>query len=841
MKQGATLILLLIIVLSLIFVSGKAKRAGYSGLWDFLSTVAHNYRIGMNAEAGSISIEIKENDLKVLEKNRKNALERGVIINDLDGEFVPATLEYKNKKIKVKLRLKGHMTDHLQDNKWSFRIKVKGDDDFIGMKRFSVQHPGTRGYIYEWIYHEMMRKEGVIALRYEFMNVTVNGKDWGIYAIEENFDKELIENNDRKKGPIMRFNPSLYWVNRYNEMKGIASFDEFASYYSSNPEAYREDEVLGDSVQRSYYLKAIALMEGVRARKISVDRAFDIPRLAKFHAVIDLVGGQHSIDWSDIKYYYNPVTLKLEPVAYESFSTFPLTSLSANYKFSIPDSTQNFADWHSALFSNAVFFKEYMKELERISEKSYLDDFFKTSALALEANLAILYKEFPYKKFQTTQYYVNQERIRYILNTPKAIQAYVTGYKENTVCLQIGTIESLPVEVSSIRIGSARSLNVSYILPAKQKNTYLEYKEFQFKMPDKTIWSPQLADSVYVIYRILGSGKEMTAKAFPFPHTDAGFITEDLKKSRITAYASPLLKRSSSDTNVFVFIKGKITIKEDLVVPPHHILIAYSGTSIDIVNNAKIISYSPVNFLGEDEDPIEVLSSDSSSQGILVLSGTARSTFKNVIFKGLQKIKEAGWNRTGALVFYESPVDFKDCSFRDSKAEDCINIIRSDFSFDRCLFMNAANDALDADFSKGYVFNSVFENCHENAIDITKCDLNLKNINILKAGKGLNIKAGSYVKGDIIRVRSAEVGIAAEDQSRIELNLVIIHDSETGIAAYKKKSGGGNPEFVLTRLEQVNVRSNYLKEKKSSIKVDGIEVEDQKKNNQAPDSDEKKN
>ena len=48
-----------------------------------------------------------------IEKNRKQALERGVIINDLDGDYVPATINYNGSEIKVKLRLKGHMTDHL--------------------------------------------------------------------------------------------------------------------------------------------------------------------------------------------------------------------------------------------------------------------------------------------------------------------------------------------------------------------------------------------------------------------------------------------------------------------------------------------------------------------------------------------------------------------------------------------------------------------------------------------------------------------------------------------------------------------------------------------------------
>ena len=153
-------ILLLIFLVGNHYASKTLQTKGYTDLLDFVKTVSSNYWNGMSAKPEKISIEIKEKDFKFLEKNRERALERNVIINNIDGDYVPATLEYQGKKMKVKLRLKGHMTDHLQDNKWSFRIKVKDKDSFMGMKRFSFQHPGTRGYVYEWIYHELMKREG---------------------------------------------------------------------------------------------------------------------------------------------------------------------------------------------------------------------------------------------------------------------------------------------------------------------------------------------------------------------------------------------------------------------------------------------------------------------------------------------------------------------------------------------------------------------------------------------------------------------------------------------------------------------------------------------------------
>jgi hypothetical protein len=810
--------------------STKLQTKGYSGLWDFAKTVTSNYWLSRNSNPESISIEIKDKDFKFLEKNRAAALERNVIINDIDGDYVPGTLEYQGKKITIKLRLKGHMTDHLQDDKWSFRIKIKGEDSFMGMKRFSIQHPGTRGYIYEWIYHELMKREDIIALRYKFINVTVNGRDWGIYAVEENFDQELIANNNRKQGPIIRFNPDLYWVDRYNEILGSKPVAEFASYYSAPEEAYREDKVLNDSTQRQYYLKSIALMEGFRSRKLSVGQVFDIARLAKFHAIIDLVGGQHSIDWSDIKYYYNPVTAKLEPVAYESFTVFPFQDIVGNYKYTQLDSGKNYEDLHTALFSNPQFFREYIKQLERISESSYLDQFFNESNNDLKNNLAILYKEFPYKKFDKQDYYNNQIMIKKILAAPKSFHAYFNSVSNNQLHLQIGAIESLPVEIKSVTIQGKLGIPiVPVILSAKQRNQYVNFTEYLFKIPEDVIWNDSLMQSLKVNYSVLGSSVAQETKVFPFPHTNVEFISEDLKNksSTINNFSFLLV----DEQNKKLFIKpGKQIINSDLIIPTGYQLIANAGVSLDLKNHAKIISYSPIIFNGTEDGPLIIESTDSTSQGIEVI-GAAHSFFSYVTFKNLPRIHDEQWTRMGAITFYESPVDFNFCSFYNCKAEDAINIMRSNFTFKNCLFQKIFNDAIDIDFSEGAINSCAFENCNDNALDIMMGKVKVTGIYVTSSkNKAINVKGGGQLTGSDVRIEKSTISICAEDQSLVDLQNVTITDSDIGIVAYEDKQGSGHPVIKVANLVFTNVKTNYLKEQKSSISVNGKEAGEEVEN-----------
>lgn len=822
---------LVFITISGYWASGIIKTKGYSGLWDFARTVSSNYWKGLDANPESIAIEIKEDDFKKLEKNRKQALERGVIINDLDGDYVPAIIDYNGNKIKVKLRLKGHMTDHLQDNKWSFRIKIKGNDSFMGMKRFSIQHPGTRGYIYEWIYHELMKKEDIIALRYKFINVKVNGSDWGIYAVEENFENELIENNRRKKGPIIRFNPDLYWVNRYNEYTYHNSYDEFASYYSANPEAYRENNVLADSIQKNYYLNAIALVEGLRNKKINVSQAFDVNRLAKFHAIIDLVGGVHSIDWSDIKYYYNPVTSKLEPVAYESFTNLSSRDISGQYKFTELDSSSNYKDWHSMIFSDKLFFAEYVKQLERLASEKYLDEFFNDSNSELQKNLAIIYKEFPYKKIDKNDYYKRQQNILRILSPPKAVHAYLKSVDKNILTIQVAPIDALPIIINTIRINNIKSSATQIVLPAKQAGEFLNYSDIQFVFENNFIWNNKLIDSLYVEYSILGSSVVKEVKVFPFPHTDSKLVDDKLQSLESNISSFPFL--IVNEFEKIIHIKPGIhSLNMDMVIPPGYRLIGSSAT-LDLIKKSKIISYSPFFISGAEDEPFFFKSSDSTSSGVILMNAE-KSVFKNVTFLNLPKVIDKHMYRTGALTFYESPVEFDNCSFYKCKAEDAINLIRSPFSFKNCLFNEIYDDALDIDFSEGEITSCVFEDCDENALDITMGMVTIKSLFINGIGnKAINAKAGTQINGNNIRIKNSNIAISGEDNAEIVIQLLDISDSKTGIAAYNNKSGAGYPVIKLNTVSFVNVKEKYLKDKNASLILNGSEALDNSKNVEA--------
>src|SRR5690606_5561948 len=104
--------------------------------------------------------------------------------------------------------------------------------------RFSLQHPGTRNYAYEWVYHKLLAYEGIIHLNYDFIALNLHDQDLGIYAIEEHFGQHVLQHNNRPQGAILRWNPGLYWEWRIDELHGIYLDEEYSAYTSSYPEPY---------------------------------------------------------------------------------------------------------------------------------------------------------------------------------------------------------------------------------------------------------------------------------------------------------------------------------------------------------------------------------------------------------------------------------------------------------------------------------------------------------------------------------------------------------------------------------------------------------------------------
>jgi hypothetical protein len=233
------------------------------------------------------------------------------------------------------------------------------------------------------------------------------------------------------------------------------------------------------------------------------------------------------------------------------------------------------------------------------------------------------------------------------------------------------------------------------------------------------------------------------------------------------------------------------------------------------------LSYSPLEFIGSEDDPIIIQSTDSTGQGVIVMNADQISRLEYVFFQNLANPSQGGWKLTGAVTFYESPVYIYQSRFVGARAEDALNIVRSEFTIDRTLFGETSSDAFDADFTKGTITNSSFFKAGNDAIDASGSVIEIDAVSVDGAGdKGLSVGEKSQVTVDDMSISGSRIALASKDLSQVTVRNINISDSEIGLSVYQKKPEFGPSSMEVRGLGIAAVTTFYLIEVDSRLVVD---------------------
>lgn len=821
-KRRIRVLILLVVLLSAgyFFLDRQAKKRGYDSGWAFLTSTSSNY-LESQDPAVRLSIDIDEASFAKLQQVRDEALERGVIVQPEDP-YVPCIINYNGEKVRAKIRLKGKMTDHVEGDKWSFRVLTKKNDAVLGMKRFSLQHPGTRNYFYEWIFHQLCEEQDLITLRYQFVSVAVNGNDLGVYALEEHFGQEIAENNQRSEGPIFRFDPNLYWFFRLHELEKVRPTDEYTKYQSAKVDPFNEKLFRKDSTLKAQFEQALLLMEQLRRGEVEAVQVLDVEKFARRHAILDLVGGQHSADWSDVKFYFNPQTLLVEPISYESFGGKPIDHLLGQYKYLDPDVYDYDWDFHDALWQDKVFFEAYVNALYEFSDPAFLEDFFTRNDSLIQQQVAIIHSEFPFKEYKQQVYTSNARIIRENLDIPKAFHAYLQDVKDDRMVMKVGSIESMPFEIFALTVNDTLTVkDLSVIVPAKYVRKPVEYKSVE-------VMNEQFVDlkkvkKVQLHYRMLGGRDTLMAEVFPWKQLDQPALDDNYLMETANWSTLPSLIQDNK-LKVLHFGPGEHHLNHNLVVPQDYVLRVSDGATINMVDSAKIICYGRLQFEAIEELGITVTSFDSSGQGILLINAE-QCNFTNVLFENLAHPAQGVFAHRAAINAYRSNVYFKNCVFTNIHAPKCVEVTDANAGVSGGGFYLLQGDAVQFNFVEGIIANVTFRNIEDDGIVVQGGEVVVKEVN-LQAIKGTAIvaKEHAYLTVAGVTVNSATLALEAMNHGVVSGETIAATSCEVGLWSHKKGDVYGPSTIDLKAVKLEGVAQEYRKGKSSRIIIGAQEI-----------------
>jgi len=766
----------------------------------------------------TLRLDIPQSALDSLNDFRELALERGVITDDLK-DYVKAYVWQKGVKMPVELRLKGDWTDHLETDKISYRIKMCDGYAYNGLRTFSIQNPSTRSYLMEWFAHQMYENEGILTTRYDMIPVVINGKNKGVYALEEHFDKQILEARNRREGPIVKFDESGVWQ-MHQAAIDDPNYVPAPVFESAEITVFKKNRTKKNPTLFAQFNEAQSKMEAYRNRDGDVPSYFELDKIAKYLALTEIINGKHGLIWHNERYYFNPVKQRLEPIAYDCFVDVNLMVKKQELLGLLPPSSSEYLMTRSTLQNEEVK-KRYVYYLERFSDEKYLQKTYKI----LESKIAEVEKLIQYEypnihldksyfefnrasiqqqlvKLKKTKVELNPAPLNYpemaenFIYTDIALKANVEAYNaDSSVQMSFRNYHGHPIEI----IGYSTKANKKLILPVKsirlgafKKNTVV-FADFPVKPRRIHYRAANCGD------RIFSCNPEEWGRPVQKP-----------------SFGSHVVRQTVNAKNE-VRLSGKVIINKSWIIPKCKQLVIEAGTEIVLGKGVFVLTYAPVKALGTKEKPIRMHAPDGNSQGFVCLSGR-KSTLSHVTFDGMGTINENNWHLTGAVTFYGAEVHLSHCTFKNNHCEDGLNTIRCAVYMDNCTVDNTYADGFDGDFCTGRIRNSTFSNTGNDCIDFSGSRLTITNCSIINSGdKGISGGENSRLTVQNCRINGAEIAVASKDKSVVTISNLSILKAKYAFAAYRKK-----PEYDAARLIVKSMKTNkakqlYLLEKGSRL------------------------
>ena len=649
-------------------------------------------------EAQHIDIEFSEKNFKKLKQKRQEAIQNGLIITDEDS-WVKATIQESGteEKIPVKLRLKGDWLDHVNSDKWSFRIKVKDPFAWNRLKTFSVHTPKARYYVLEWLLHEFWKREGVLTTRYDFVTLSVNGEHKGIYAYEEHFEKQLLEYQNRREGPIIRFSEDALWDARQRHLKlhngQSHARRDVSKMPTANIKPFQENKIATSPTLSAQYEIAQNLLYQYQNELMPSGEIFDLDLMAKYTVIVDMLGAYHGVFWHNQRYYYNPVISKLEPIGFDGLGLKPRRDPLVLGKALLENEEHKDHGPLRKMYNDPEFIERYMFYLNKFTEADYFEKFYAEIENGLMARVEFLKDEFPEFEFEKQRILnrINQIRFRLFPYSEHSVKATWKTDLSGNKKIQLSNSHELPLEVVGLGIYP------DWLRDTFKTKIHLPGHRIGYKMEIQEVNAN--SDAKFVFYKPYGIDSLFTSSISSFSMPDGKVPIQKL-------FANKTVKSNSFFKvfgNTIVFQTGKYVWDKDVVIPKGYKVIFEAGVQVDILKKSKFVSRSPIYLKGTNEEPIVIYSSDHSANGFTVLQAPETSEMYYTIFKDLNTLNYEGWTLTGAVTFYESDVTIKNCMFKNNHCEDALNTIRCSFRLENSTIENTFSDGFDADFCTGRV------------------------------------------------------------------------------------------------------------------------------------------
>jgi hypothetical protein len=740
----------------------------------------------------------------------------------------------------AKVRIKGDWLDHIDNDKMSFRVKIKDSSRvFNGVKVFSIQHPKTRGYLREWLLHKVLEDEDVLTTKYDFVWLKQNGKSKGIYAFEQHFDKYLLERQNRREAPILKFDEDGFWEIIKLKTKSGTLKDSYKQEYYALQTAdilpFKKNKTNKDLVLAIQFRKGADILDEFRNLNPVALSYFDLQKFAKWIALTEVLESYHSLNWINLRFYLNPLSGLIEPVVYDGYESTKSEKFNSTpiigYVDQLHDTIYNLPqEIILQFFRNNDFRDAYYNNLEKYSSIQFLDEVFKKYGNKIEKLTKDLKQEFRTDIFNKQEYFIRANEIQDVLkqdpsnllSESKKIEYYpLWKWIEDNPDIKPSFIDTslfqsialkAQYDEEQLKICNLHSQKIE-VLAFYDKNDsvfYLEepvtIKEFNPLIPaDYVVFDRDGVEKIRYKLRGIEDVIKVNNKVK---------IVGSKRELKIEGNYKEYFRE---EEEALIPINNNLLIETRIVLPQKKLLKISKGTVIRFKDSGALIVQGDFRAEGTKEHPI-IITGENNTNGIVVNGKYSIVELNYVFCEGLGQVSTNSISTTGGITFYNTICNINNCIFENSRGEDMVNIINSNSIIINSNFKNAFSDALDIDYGKGSLIDCNFYGALNDNIDISSATYSIENTTSINAkDKAISCGEKSRVTISKSQVENSTSGIVVKDQSEVKVLNTSIKNCEFGVKVFQKKPEYAGGKLTLTEVGFKDNINKQFKDNQSTI------------------------
>ncbi len=328
-----------------------------------------------------LKLDIDQNNFNTLEEEINKRLATSSIQWTNRKKWIKANISFEGNKYEIKLRLRGDLSNNFNRGyeNASYRINLIGKEKrLLGMDKFSLLRPSQEFNIYGYLHYSLNNLAGIITGKLKYVQIEINGKENGVYLIQEGFSNELYERYNRR-GFILR--PK----NDCNE-----NYWNISNGWLPEFELYEQNKVFKDSLKSIEYNSIIKSLNSLTPSSV-----FDIKKFSKHIALSELFMGHHGYVCHNTKLFYNIDSKLIEPIAWDLSYSSPEVAYFALLDKNYPKSFHQVLSQspvYQVLTSDTNFLSAYTNELYKLvfdADINMLIDSFYTDITAIEQEVAL--------------------------------------------------------------------------------------------------------------------------------------------------------------------------------------------------------------------------------------------------------------------------------------------------------------------------------------------------------------------------------------------------------------------------------------------------------------------